>query len=232
MTDVDECELHPDSAHRVNAAGTENVALACRETKCALLYVSTGHVFNGRSTRPYTEDDLPDPINAYGRTKYEGEQFVREHVERHYIIRACWVYGKGDRKFISSFVERAQTQDSVAVVVDKAGSPTWSRDLAEAVVSLAESDRFGTYHVANAGVATRFEMAELILAVTGIKCGLRPVDSRAFPLPAPRPDMEALASRRLKERGFPLPRSWEEALTEFLRTPAGRRQGDREEDTP
>jgi len=218
MTDVDGCELRPDEAERVNAAGTVNVAEACRRVGCRLLYVSSGCVFDGRSDRPYTEEDTPNPVNVYGASKYHGEQAVRKLVGRHYIVRTCWLYGAGDRKFISRFIERARREDSVPVVTDKVGSPTWSRDLAGALVHVAESGAFDTYHIANAGVASRFDMARLILDVTGIKCRLEPVDSSAFPLPAPRPGLEALDSRRLHKCGLRRLRTWQEALREYLQT--------------
>jgi len=218
MTDVDACELRPDEALRVNATGTENVALACREAGCRLLYVSTGSVFDGRSDGPYTEEDTPNPVNAYGAGKYRGEESVRDIVDDYLIVRTCWLYGEGGGKFIPRFIERARREDSVPVVTDKVGSPTWSRDLASGIVRLIESPTSGTYHLANTGVASRFDMARLILNVTGIRCRLEPVDSSAFPLPAPRPALEALESRRLERSGIKPLRRWEEALTEYLAT--------------
>ena len=218
MTDVDACELRPDEALRINATGTENVALACREAGCKLLYVSTGSVFNGRSDKPYTEKDTPNPVNSYGISKYRGEQSVRDITDDYLIVRTCWLYGAGGGKFIPRFMERARRQDSVPVVTDKLGSPTWSHDLASGICRLLERPTSGTYHLANAGVAGRFDMARLILDVTGIRCKLKPVDSSAFPLPAPRPALEALESHRLERSDIKPLRRWEKALTEYLTT--------------
>ena len=221
MTDVDGCETDPDGAHRVNAVGTKNVALACRRCDAALIYISTGMTYNGRKETPYVESDPPDPVNAYARSKYEGELAVREILSRFYIFYACWLFGGGrdDKKFVAKMIESAKRDGGLRAVDDKFGSPTYTIDLAKAIYAFVGTGLYGKYHCANAGVASRFEMAEAILEAARItECRLVPVSSDAFPLPAPRPRMEALRNYNFELLGLTPMRKWREALVEYVGT--------------
>lgn len=220
MTDVDACELDPASARAVNVDGARNVAVAARDCGAVMVYIGTGMVYDGRKETPYVETDPRSPMNEYGRSKLAGELAAREIVERHFVFYACWLFGGGadDKKFVAKLVERARRGGELAVVDDKFGSPTYTRDLARAIADFIPSGRFGVYHCANVGCASRFEMAEEIVRAAGIEgCRPVPVSSDAFPLPAPRPRMEALRNMRFEQLGLRPMRGWREALGEYVR---------------
>lgn len=223
LTDVDACELDPGAARRVNSGGTANVAAACRDCGATMLYLSTGMIYNGRKKAPYTEYDAPDPINAYGRTKYEGELAVRSSLEKFYIFNTCWIFGGGreDKKFVARIIELARSRRTLRVVDDTYGSPTYTVDLAGAIdrfLREARSDaEYGRYHCAGRGCVNRFELAGEILAAAGIEgCRLEPATSSEFDLPAPRPRMEALGNYSLDMLGFRPMRDWRDALGEYI----------------
>ena len=220
MTDVDACELDPASARAVNVEGTRNVARAARDCGAVLVYIGTGMVYDGRKETPYIETDPRAPANEYGRSKLAGELIVRELVSRHFIFYACWLFGGGraDKKFVAKIAERARRGGEIAIVNDKFGSPTYTRDLAGAIADFMESGRYGTYHCANAGCVSRFDMAAEIVRAAGISgCRLVPASSDAFPQAAPRPRMEALRNWRFEQIGLSPMRDWREALDEYVR---------------
>ena len=167
VTDVDGCERDPDSAFRVNALGTRNVAEACRLCDAALLYVSTDFVFDGTKGEPYLELDEPNPVCVYGRSKLAGELLVRELLSRYYIVRTAWLYGQGGRNFVTKILELAAHRDELSVVTTEVGSPTYAPDLAAAIARLIEYPLYGTYHLVNEGSCSRFELAESILRLAG-----------------------------------------------------------------
>ena len=225
MTDVDRCETDPGMARKVNAAGTENVAVACRECGSTMIYISTGMIYNGRKRGPYIEYDAPDPVNSYGRTKYEGELLMRKQLENCYIFNTCWIFGGGpqDKKFVARMIELARERDRLEVVDDTFGSPTYTVDLSEAIYRFLQSggfeSNFGRYHCAGRGCVNRLELAREIFSIAGIKdCELVPVSSDRFDLPAPRPRMEALGNYALDLMGLHLMRDWRVALRDYITT--------------
>ncbi|MGB9301319.1 MAG: dTDP-4-dehydrorhamnose reductase, partial [Anaerolineae bacterium] len=155
MTDVDGCELDPDSAYRINALGTRNVADACQTCHAALLYVSTDYVFDGTKGEPYLEFDDPNPLSVYGRSKLAGEVLVRDLLTRYYIVRTAWLYGPGGRNFVTKILGLAAHREDLSVVTTEVGSPTYAPDLAEAIARLIEHPLYGTYHLVNEGSCSR-----------------------------------------------------------------------------
>ncbi len=223
MTDVDGCETDPDTAHRVNAGGTENVAAACAECGATMIYVSTGMIYNGRKPGPYIEYDMPDPVNKYGLTKYEGELAVRKHLKNFYIFNTCWIFGGGpeDKKFVARIIELGKERDSIEVVNDTFGSPTYTIDFSRALFDFLGNDelgfKYGRYHCAGRGCVNRIELAREIFSIAGIEnCELVPVSSGKFELPAPRPRMEALRNYSFDLLGLDLMRDWREALRDYI----------------
>ncbi|MBD3179850.1 MAG: dTDP-4-dehydrorhamnose reductase [Candidatus Latescibacteria bacterium] len=221
MTDVDRCEEDPESAFRINSLGTRNVALACAENDAVMVYISTGSIYNGKKETPYTEYDNPDPVNAYGRSKYFGEVYMRDILNRFYIFYTCWLFGGAgeDKKFIPKILELASNRDVLDVVDDKYGSPTYTNDLAREISGVIRTGYYGRYHCANSGFVNRYEEAVEILKIAGITgCSINPVSSDRFNLPAPRPRSEALANYNLSLMGRKPMRSWREALSEYIVT--------------
>ena len=220
-TDVDRCEREPEWAHRSNAAGTEHVARACRETGATLVYISTGSVFPGDKPAPYVETDEPGPVNAYARAKLAGERAVAALLSRFYIVRAGWMLGGGarDTKFVGKMAELiAAGRTPLRAVHDTCGTPTYARDLLAAIAGLLETGAYGVYHAGNAGWCTRYDMALAIREALGRpEVVIEAVDSSVFPLPAPRPRSEAIECRALARLGL-APRPWREALHEYVTT--------------
>jgi dTDP-4-dehydrorhamnose reductase len=219
-TDVDGCERDPFNAYRVNTVGTQNVALACQKAGIPMVYLSTISVFDGLKPEPYTEFDTPHPQSVYSRSKYQGELIVQSLLSRYYIVRAGWMFGGGehDKKFVGKIIRAARESNELRAVDDKFGSPTYTVDLARGLDKLIETGLYGVYHMVNpGGMPSRFEVAQFILKCAGITdCRLVPVPSAAFPLPAPRPRMEAGYNLHLELLGFDWMRPWTEALREYI----------------
>ena len=146
LTDTMRCEREPDFAMQVNALGAEHVARACAAAGASIVYVSTNEVFDGAKREPYRESDEPRPINEYGRSKLEGERRVQQALAAHYIVRTAWVYGKGGDNFVSK-VLRWSESGKLTGVTDEVATPTWARDLADAIARLIETQRWGVYHL-------------------------------------------------------------------------------------
>jgi dTDP-4-dehydrorhamnose reductase len=216
MTDVDACELDPERAHQVNATGTAHVAEAARALGARLVYVSTDYVFDGTKREPYTEADPTNPINAYGRSKLEGERAVEGLGAAALVVRTAWVYGLGTRNFVTEILRLARSKPTLHVVDDQIGSPTWARDLAGAIRDLLSTSASGIVHAAGQGACSRFELARAIVALAALDTEILPTTTASFPRPARRPASAALAQRRLAALGLSTP-PWEESLRAFFK---------------
>lgn len=218
FTKVDACEDEPDRARRVNAAGTAHVARACAKLSCRLVYLSTDYVFDGNSSRPYREDDPVSPLGVYGRTKWEGEVAVREEgPQDSLIVRTAWVYGRGGRNFVDAVLEKGALGEPLRVVDDQRGSPTYSRDLAEALKALLRTKARGTVHVSGAGECSWYEFAREVLRAAGQDPGLvEPTSTRTLGRRAPRPAYSVLDTSAYGEWTGRRMRPWPEALRDYL----------------
>ncbi len=215
-TRVDECESDPDRAHRVNALGARNAALAAARVNAGLVTISTDYVFAGDASRPYREYDEPGPRSVYGASKWAGEQAVRELYSRHAIVRTSWLYGKGGSNFIDTILRKARAGESLRVVDDQRGSPTWTRDLAGALIRLAEGAHYGTFHCTGAGECTWYDLAEYVLARAEVKAPLARTDSKSLARPAPRPAYSVLSNDLYRQvTGAALP-PWQDAVDRYL----------------
>jgi dTDP-4-dehydrorhamnose reductase len=210
-TNVDGCEAEPERAYAVNALGPRNLAQSCEKQGCELLHVSTNYVFDGALERPYEPFDSPSPISVYGRTKLAGEEYVKHLSTRWYVVRSAGVYGEG-HNFVRTMLRLGNERDTLKVKDDEFVSPTYARDLAEALIEIAESGLYGLYHVTNSGSCSWYEFAQEIFALAGIEVEVVPVPTSEYPLPAARP-----ANGVLSTLGSPQPRHWREALAEYLK---------------
>ena len=214
-TAVDAAEDNVELCRRVNALGTENVAAVCRDLNCKLMYISTDYVFNGQGTRPWEPDDEREPLNVYGQTKYEGELAV-ETLEKYFIVRIAWVFGVNGKNFIKTMLNLGKTHDSLTVVNDQIGSPTYTYDLARLLVDMIETDKYGRYHATNQGLCTWYEFACEIFRQAGLDVKVTPVTSDQYPAKAKRPMNSRMDKSKLAENGFqPLP-AWQDALGRYL----------------
>lgn len=215
-TDVDGCEADPERAFLVNAKGTANVALACREVGARLVTLSTDYVFPGDADEPYDEDATPGPLNVYGWSKLAAEEATRALGSRGCVARTSWVYADHGKNFLRTMLRLAAERSTVDVVDDQRGCPTYAADLAEALLDLARSGAGGVLHVVNRGATTWHGFAQAIFAETRATVVARPVTSELFPRPAQRPRNSVLRDSRLASAGVsPLP-SWEDALRRCL----------------
>jgi dTDP-4-dehydrorhamnose reductase len=222
LTDTTRCEREPDLAHAVNAQGARNVAAACARLRAAMVYVSTNEVFDGAKASPYAESDQPDPVNAYGRSKLAGERLVQAVLPQHYIVRTAWLYGLGGNHFVSKMLRAADGGELIGVT-DEVATPTWTRDLAEAIARLIETERFGVYHLTNAGQASRYDWVQEILRLAGKETvAVRPVTTAEFRaslqpgVVAPKkPPFSVLANTAATALGIEL-RPWQDALAAYF----------------
>lgn len=215
MTDVDGCELNPDAAYQVNSVGTRNVVLAARKTGADLLYVSTDYVFDGRSNGPYCEFDRPNPLNVYGRSKLAGERFVRHLYDRYYIARTAWVYGPGGNNFVEKILELVAERPSLSMVTNEYGSPTYTVHLAEAIAKLICTGLYGTYHLTNRGLCSRYEFTLHVLGLAGHRD--YPVEpSQSYPRPATIPARVEMRNFCAAAIGITLP-PWDEGLEAYFK---------------
>lgn len=217
-TAVDDAEDNVERCRLVNATGTENIAKVCKELKSKMMYISTDYVFDGKGERPWEPDDIVTvPLNIYGQTKYEGEVAVRNHVEKYFIVRIAWVFGINGKNFIKTMLNLSKTHDSLAVVNDQVGTPTYTYDLARLLVDMIETDRYGNYHATNeGGYITWYDFACEIFKQAGIQIDVTPVPSSSYPSKAKRPFNSRLSKRKLIENGFELLPEWQDALKRYL----------------
>ena len=211
-TDVDGAEARPDDAAAVNAAGAGHVAEAAAAAGARLVHVSTDYVFDGASPAPYTESAGTHPLSVYGRTKLEGERAVAHATDEHVIVRSSWLFGTGGRNFVETMLRLGAERDSVAVVTDQVGCPTWTAHLAAALVELAQPDHRGILHVAGGGACSWNQFATEIFARAGLPCRAEPATTAEMARPAPRPANSVLRS----ERGAPELPPWQEGLAGYL----------------
>jgi dTDP-4-dehydrorhamnose reductase len=218
-TDVDGCELNEEKAFAVNAEGTKHVALAASRCQAKMVYLSTDYVFDGNKREPYLETDFPHPLNVYGRSKWQGEQYVQELVRDALIIRTQWLYGRHGRNFVTSILNQAREKRVLSIVNDQIGSPTYTVDLARVITALIQSDARGIFHVANSDLCTWYTFGQAILKLSGMdKVRVIPISSKELGRPAVRPYYSVLSCQKLKkETGLAL-RPWPEALKDYLTT--------------
>ncbi len=217
LTAVDHCAEDPDRALLVNGLGTQTVAQACQDHDARLVYISTNEVFDGRATRPYLEYDTPNPINPYGYSKWVGEQFVRQLVSRHMIVRTAWLYAHGGNNFVHAILRAAREGQPLRVVTNEIGSPTYTNDLADALVQLIETGRSGTYHLVNEGHVSRYGLARCALDLAGYReTPVEPIALAEYRRASRPPEYSALRNFAAAQMGIRL-RPWPDALAAFLR---------------
>lgn len=220
FTRVDACETEEARAQLVNGLGARNAAMAAVGSGAALLALSTDYVFDGQSERPYHEYDRARPLNAYGRSKWAGEQAIRELCPRHVIVRTSWLFGRGGPNFVDTILTRARERQPLAVVDDQRGSPTYTRDLAAQLVRLAGGGHFGTFHGTNAGEATWHDLATHALRAAGLDVPVERTTTAKLARPAPRP-LYSVLDNTWAERvtGHRMP-DWRDAVDRYLEEPA------------
>jgi dTDP-4-dehydrorhamnose reductase len=225
-TDVDGCEFDPNKAYRVNSKGTKNVAIACKAAGSTLVYIGTDYVFSGKKKTPYKETDRTGPISVYGDSKLKGETAIKKILKKYFILRTSWLYGHHGRNFVDTVLAKAKAENTLKVVSDQVGSPTYTKDLAKAISMLLARIRnqesgnrkqgYGIYHLSNFGSVSWYGYAREILRLAGSKTKVLPISSEELDRPAKRPAMSVLDNSRFKKfTGYKM-RDYKEALKEYL----------------
>ncbi|WP_125143817.1 dTDP-4-dehydrorhamnose reductase [Clostridium transplantifaecale] len=221
-TAVDAAEQNMEVCRKVNAEGTRNIAVVCRDLDIKMMYISTDYVFNGMGERPWEPDDEREPLNAYGQSKYEGELAIEELLDKYFIVRIAWVFGVNGKNFIKTMLRLGKENGAVSVVDDQIGSPTYTYDLARLLVDMIETDKYGRYHATNEGLCSWYEFAAEIFKKAGMEdVRVTPVDTeeytRSFPNQAKRPMNSRISKDKLEQNGFERLPSWQDALERYLK---------------
>ena len=215
-TAVDKAEDNEELCRKVNVDGTENIAIACKKIDAAMVYISTDYVYGGRGNEPFEPTDATDPKSVYGRTKLEGENAVRNYVDRHFIIRTSWVYGINGNNFVKTMLKLAQTHDEIKVVDDQIGTPTYTPDLSRLICDLILTDKYGTYHGTNENFCSWAEFAAAIMKKGGCKTVITPIPSSEYPAKAERPLNSRLSKICLDNAGIKRLPTWQDALDRYF----------------
>jgi dTDP-4-dehydrorhamnose reductase len=217
---VDQAEVDPPAAYRVNALGTQNLALACAAADIPLVYVSTNCVFDGNKPDPYFEYDTPNPASVYGRSKLAGEMYVQTLLRKYYVVRTSWVFGPkpgGESNFVTKILKVADERGAASVVDDEISNPTYAPDLAAALLELMKTEAYGLYHLSNENPTSRYDFAAEIFKQTGRNIEVKPMKLADFKRPTPPLYQSALhnfaAAHNLDLRLRP----WQEALADYIK---------------
>jgi len=216
-TAVDKAEDEPELCHLVNAVGTENIAKICKEIDAKMIYIGTDYVFDGTKDGYYEVDDIPNPINVYGKTKLEGEKAVQEILDKYFIVRISWVFGINGNNFVKTMLNLGKERRELNVVADQIGSSTYTADLAPILVDMVQTDKYGIYHVTNEGECSWAEFAEDIFQAAGMHVKVNHITTTEYPTKANRPMNSRMSKKVLEKRGFVYLPDWKDALKRFIK---------------
>ncbi len=216
-TKVDRAEDEPDKCWAVNADGTKNIALACREIGAKLIYISTDYVFPGDGERPYEPGDPVGPLGVYGESKLAGELAVRTLLEKYFIVRISWVFGTNGSNFVKTMLRLSENRDEVSVVCDQVGSPTYTADLAGLLCDMVITEKYGVYHATNEGTCSWAEFAAEIFRLAGRDTTVRTIPTCEYPTLAARPLNSRMGKDKLEQAGFQRLPAWQDALARYIK---------------
>ena len=215
-TAVDKAEDEVEYCYKVNVNGTKNIAGACKNIDAKMIYISTDYIFDGQGNKPFEINNSINPISVYGRTKYEGELKVKEYLEKYFIVRTSWLFGINGNNFIKTMIRLGKERESIDVVCDQIGSPTYSVELAKILCDMAESEKYGVYHGTNEGFCSWAEFAEEIMKKAHLNCKINYITTSEYKAKAIRPLNSKLSKQSLYNNGFKTLPNWKDSLEEFL----------------
>lgn len=215
-TAVDKAEDEKEKCYAINVEGTRNIAEACKKIDAKMVYISTDYVFDGQGEKPQPEDKHTNPINYYGYTKEQGEKIIKELLDNYFIIRTSWVYGKNGENFVKTMLKLSETKDEINVVSDQIGAPTYTVDLAEFIVNLLQTDKYGVYHGVNESYCSWYDFAKAIFEKSNINIKVNPIETNSYPSKAKRPKNSRLSKGNTDKAEFNRLPHWEDALNRFL----------------
>lgn len=215
-TNVDMAEEEAEACFLINATGTKYIAKVCQQIDAKLLYISTDYVFSGDGESFHKVDDIKEPRNIYGASKLAGENFVKEYVRKHFVVRTSWVFGSHGKNFVKTMIRLGQNKKEVKVVCDQVGSPTYTYDLAELIVSMIQSNKYGTYHAHNEGICSWADFARMIFKLKGMDTVVTDILTNEYITKATRPLNSRLDMSDLNKNGFRDLPSWKDALKRYM----------------
>ena len=225
-TAVDKAEEMPDAVYKVNALGPKYIAEACKEVDAKMIYISTDYVFDGKGERFFEVDDPKSGLSVYGKTKSQGEDFVRNALDKYFIVRISWVFGINGRNFIKSMLSLADNgKKELSIVDDQIGSPTYTYDLSRLLIDMIETDKYGVYHATNEGVCSWAEFASYIFEVANREVKVNPITTEKYmkmvPNQAARPLNSRMSKTSLDKAGFKRLPDWKDAVRRYIKNELG-----------
>ncbi|WP_270566742.1 dTDP-4-dehydrorhamnose reductase [Clostridium beijerinckii] len=215
-TAVDRAEDEKKICYNVNVLGTENIANACKKINSKMIYISTDYVFDGQGDIPFEIDGSMKPLSVYGKSKYEGELKVKGILDKYFIVRISWVFGVNGNNFVKTMLRLGKEKESLSVVCDQIGSPTYTVDLAPLLCNMALSEKYGVYHATNEGFCSWAEFASEIMKKANLNCLINPIPTEEYPTKAIRPLNSKLSKKSLIDAEFEILPIWKDALDRYL----------------
>lgn len=215
-TAVDAAEENEELCRKVNVDGPRNIANICKALDIKMVQISTDYVFSGEGSHYWKPEDACAPQSVYGQTKYEGELAVRNILDKYFIVRIAWAFGINGKNFVRTMLRLAQNHDTIRVVNDQYGSPTYTYDLARLLADLVQTDKYGIYHATNEGICSWYEFARAIFAEAGVPVNVVPVTTAEYGAKAKRPANSRMNNDKLTEMGFEKLPSWQDALARYI----------------
>ena len=216
-TAVDKAEDEPEVCVKINARGSENLAIACKEIGAKLMYISTDYVFEGIGDTPYEIDDKTNPMSVYGKSKLLGEQLVKEYIDDYFIVRVSWLFGTNGNNFVKTMQKLGAEREKISVVNDQIGSPTYTKDLAALLCDMIQTEKYGTYHATNEGYCSWADFAKEIMNLSKLHCVVEKISSDEYKTKAQRPQNSRLSKVSLVINGFDALPRWEEGLIKYMK---------------
>lgn len=215
-TNVDQAEVEIDKCWNINAIATANLAKVCNHLDAKIVYISTDYVFSGESTVPYEVDSPPFPLSEYGKSKYAGEKEIAKLTDKYFIVRTSWSFGVNGKNFVNTMLELSKQHSVIDVVADQYGSPTYTIDLAQLIIEMMLTDKYGVYHATNEGYCSWAEFAAEIFRQAGCSSKVSYISTDQYPVKAVRPKNSCLSKSSLDQSGFTRLPSWQDALKRYL----------------
>lgn len=216
-TDVKGCERNREKAYLVNSLGTRNVAVATQKCNATMVYISTDYVFDGKKGAPLTEFDQTNPVNHYGKSKLVGEEYVKDLVKKHFIVRTAWLYNEDGENFVKTMIRLGQSKRQLSVVSDQWGTPTYTKDLATVIKEMIKEPFYGTYHASNNGATSWYDFARAIFKILGMNVKVTSVNSREYAdKTVRRPSYSVMKNFNLEKTYGIVMRDWKAALRDCL----------------
>ena len=216
FTAVDVAEDNPELCYRVNTEAVKYLVDACKKHDVKFIFISTDYVFSGQKEGIYLPEDKTSPLSVYGKSKADSEAYIQENLEKYYIVRISWAFGLNGKNFVRTMLRLGKEKQSISVVSDQIGSPTYTKDIAPLLVDMSQTDKYGVYHATNEGYCSWADFTRYILERAGLTAEVKDILTKDYPTKAARPMNSRLSKDKLEENGFSRLPSWQSAVERYL----------------